>query len=340
MPDNLNTMISFTPEEKAYMDSAGNANPYPAEKPAEPAPEAEQEPAKETAEAEPEQQAEAEPEKDADEGDEVEVVNKEGETRRKMIAYGAYEKQRREAKAAKEQLSKLNQELAYLRGLSQSQQQPSQVQQPQAAQDQEISLTPPDKAKEPEKYLAWLEQAASRALHTERQAKAQSQQSAQIQQLNEAVYAHEQAFVAGDPENGVDPHPDFNEAVKFLQDKHSAELREAGYEPHEIQQIMAVRAQSLAIKALQAGKSPAERAYNLAKLNGYKKAAPTAPKETEAEKIARQAQKQEKAGKTISALSGGESKGLTPEALANMDPKEFQKLWDKGEAKAVIGWVD
>jgi hypothetical protein len=128
--------------------------------------------------------------------------------------------------------------------------------------------------------------------------------------------------------------------VKFLQDRHKAELKEAGYEPHEIQQIMAARAQSVALKALQAGKSPAERVYSLAKLNGYKKATPK-PVETEAEKIARQAESQKKAGKTISALPGGESKGgLTAETLANMDPAEFLKMWNKGEAKALMGWKD
>jgi len=89
---------------------------------------------------------------------------------------------------------------------------------------------------------------------------------------------------------------------------------------------------------LKAGDSPAKRVYSLAKLNGYKATQP-APKETEAEKIARQAKNQEKAGKTISGAPGGESKGgLTPETLANMSPAEFNKLWASGEAKKVIGF--
>src|SRR6185436_279155 len=144
-----------------------------------------------------------------------------------------------------------------------------------------------------------LESAAAKALQFEQRTKQQTEQTTQFQQINQAVFDHEQAFINGDPTNEIEPHPDFNEAVKFLQDRHRAELVAAGHTPAEIQQIMTVRAQAVAIKALQAGKSPAERVYEIAKVHGYKRPAPAVPKETEAEKIARQAKAQEKAGKTI-----------------------------------------
>lgn len=325
-------MTTMTPAEKAYFETGGNADPYPGEKVETPAetPVEMPEPKKGEAKAEPEPEK---PEAEDGEDETVEVAdgtNPDGTPRRKMIAFGAYEKQRKAARAKDETISTLQQRLAYLEGLSQGIQP-----KPQPA-PQELSLTPPDKAKEPEKYLAWLEEAAKEALTIKRQTAQQSEQQTQFQQINQVVFEHEQAFINGDQSSGVEAHPDFHDAVKFLQDRHRAELKEAGYDAHEIQQIMTARAQSVALKALQAGKSPAERVYSLAKLNGYKR--PAAPKETEAEKIARQAKNQEKAGKSISDLPGGESKGLTVEALANMDPKAFQKLWDSGDAKALIGF--
>lgn len=288
--------------------------------------------------------ADPKPEGDSDDAEEeptevADGTNPDGQPKRKVIAFSAYDKQRHRANKLSEEATKLREQVAYLSGLSQQQPKP----QPQAQQQpttQELSETPPDKAKEPEKYLAWLEAVAQETVRMRRQSVQQTEQQTQFQQINQTVFEHEQAFINGDPSAEIEPHPDFHEAVKFLQDKHKAELKEAGYNASEVQQIMAARAQSVALKALEAGKSPAERVYSLAKLNGYKKPAAVV-KETEAEKIARQAKSQEKAGKTISSLPGGESKGgLTAETLANMDPAAFKKAWDSGEAKKLMGWKD
>jgi hypothetical protein len=280
------------------------------------------------------------PDAEEEEGDEdeevLDVVNSDGEkTPRRMVHYGALKKERVAKEKARQEAESLRQQVAYLTGLSQNAPKPQQ-QAPQQAE--ELSLTPPDKTKEPEKYLAWLETAAAKALQFEQRTNQQSEQSSRFQQINDAVYAHEQAFIKGDPDSGTDAHPDFLEAVSFLRDKQTRELKLAGYEQHEINQIIVARAQDISLRALKANDSPAKRVYALAKENGYKR---PAPKETEAEKIARQAKSQEKAGKTISALPGGEAKGgLTAETLANTSPDEFLKLWNKGEAKALMGWKD
>jgi hypothetical protein len=341
MTTNPLSPVTFTAEEKAML--AGTAEVKLEETDAA---EPDQRPAAEDSKPVPETDAKAEGEGagEAEEEGEEEVTevadgtNPDAPARRKVIAFSAYEKQRQAKKALAEEATKLREQVAYLSGLSQNAQNTQKPAQQQ--QTEELSLTPPDKTKEPEKYLAWLETGMARLLKHQQQTAEQSQQSTQFQQINQTVFEHEQAFINGDPAAEIEPHPDFHDAVKFLQDRHKAELKEAGYEPHEIQQIMAARAQSVALKALQAGKSPAERVYSLAKLNGYKRAQPK-PVETEAEKIARQAESQKKAGKTISALPGGESKGgLTAETLANMDPAEFLKMWNKGEAKKLMGWVD
>jgi hypothetical protein len=290
-------------------------------------------------------EADVQDEHTAEEEGEEEVIevadgtNPDGTPRRKVISYSAFRKADARAKKLADELRSTKEQVAYLTGLSQNAQ-ITQKPAPQQPAAQELSETPPDKTREPEKYLAWLEAVAQETVRMRRQSVQQTEQQTQFQQINQAVAAHEHAFRNGDQAAGIEAHPDFDDALKFLQDRHKAELKEAGYEPHEIQQIMVARAQSVALKALQAGKSPAERVYSLAKLNGYKRAQPK-PVETEAEKIARQAESQKKAGKTISALPGGESKGgLTAETLANMDPAEFLKMWNKGEAKALMGWKD
>jgi hypothetical protein len=326
-------LVTFTPEERAILDGTSTVkveDEAPAEAPVE------------TGITEPEKPVVAdkpEPEAEEEEGDEevtevADGTNPDAPARRKVIAFSAYEKQRQAKKALAEEVTKLREQVAYVTGLAQNAPKPQQ----QAPQTEELSLTPPDKTKEPEKYLAWLETAAAKALQFEQRTNQQSEQSSRFQQINDAVYAHEQAFIKGDPESGTEAHPDFLEAVAFLRDKQTRELKLAGYEQHEINQILVARAQDVSLRALKANDSPAKRVYALAKENGYKR---PAPKETEAEKIARQAKSQEKAGKTISALPGGESKGgLTADMLANMTPEDFKKKWDSGEAKALMGWKD
>jgi hypothetical protein len=335
-------LVTFTPEERAMLD--GTSTVKVEETDAENAGTgdnsgtAEQPLAKDDSG---DDKAEPKPEAEEEESDEevIEVAdstNPDGTPKRKVISYNAYRRADARAKKLSDELRATKEQVAYLTGLAQNAPKPQQ----QAPQAEELSLTPPDKTKEPEKYLAWLETAAAKALQFEQRTNQQSEQSSRFQQINDAVYAHEQAFIKGDPESGTEAHPDFLEAVAFLRDKQTKELKAAGSEQHEINQILVARAQDVSLRALKANDSPAKRVYSLAKLNGYKAAQPK-PAETEAEKIARQAKSQEKAGKTISALPGGEAKGgLTAESLANMDPAQFKKLWDSGEAKALLGWKD
>jgi hypothetical protein len=344
MTDNPLGPVTFTAEEKAMLAGTAEVKLEETTDAAEP----DQRPAAEDSKPVPETDAKAEGEgtgeAEEEEGEEevIEVAdgtNPDGTPRRKVISYSAFRKADARAKKLADELRTTKEQVAYLTGLAQNAPKPQQPIQQQPAV-QELSDTPPDKHKDPDKYLAWLEAVAQETVRMRRQSVQQADQQTQFQQINQTVFEHEQAFINGDASAEIEPHPDFHDAVKFLQDRHKAELKEAGYEPHEIQQIMAARAQSVALKALQAGKSPAERVYSLAKLNGYKRAQPK-PAETEAEKIARQAESQKKAGKTISALPGGESKGgLTAETLANTSPEEFLKMWNKGEAKALMGWKD
>jgi hypothetical protein len=331
-------MINMTASEKAYFESGGAVHPETG-KPAKEAPVEQETPKADEA---PEQEAEAEeakpetePEADApaddDESEEiVDVANQDGETRRKMIAFGAYEKQRKQARAAKEQLNQMQQQLAYLTGALQ-QRGDGQAPQQQTATEQPLEIAPPDYTKEPQKWLDWVNSALSKTAKMSQQQVQASQQTQQFQELNNAVMAAEQDFVSGD-----DPHPDFYDAVKFVRSRHTAELKEAGYDAGEIQQILNARAQDLAIRALRAGKSPAERLYAVARQHGYRKAAPAKPQESEAEKISRQAKGQDKAS-SISNLAGSGSKGLSIETLANVSQAEFNKMFKDGKVQEIMG---
>jgi hypothetical protein len=330
--------VNFTPAEKAYFDSGGAVHPETgAAADNTPAPEktvAEEKPVETSAPKEEAAPEDVKPEAEADEGDEEEVVevadgtNPDGSPRRKMIAFGAYEKQRKAAKALKETTDKMAQQMAYLTGaLEQIRggKAPAAAETPQQPQ---ISTTPPDYKTKPEEWLNWVNQTVAHAATFTQQQGEQTQQQRQQAELNNAVLAAEQEFMT--------TVPDFMDAVQFVRARHTAELKEAGYEQAEIQQILAARAQDLAIRALRAGKNPAERLYAVAKQHGYKKAAPKAEPEPEAVRIARQAEGQAKA-KTISTLSGGAEKGLSMEVLANTPMSEFQKLFKAGKPHELMG---
>jgi hypothetical protein len=334
-------MINMTPSEKAYIESGGAVHPDTG-KPAEADAQQEMKDAETTAteqteqpdanadgEGDKETEAPETEESDDDSEEIVDVANQDGETRRKMIAFGAYDKQRKAAKAAKEQLTQMQQQMAYLQGMLQNVQQPGAKasQTADGPQQPQITDTPPDHVKEPEKWLAWVNQTLAHSAKTVQQQTAQSQQSQQFAQLNDAVLAAEQEF--------VETQPDFYDALKYVQGQRKAELKELGYGAAEIQQIMAAQAQDVALRALNQGKNPAERIYALAKARGYK-AAPPPKTETEAQKVIRQAEGQKKAT-TIANLSGGGPKGITVETLANTSQEEFNKMWAKGEAQKILG---
>ncbi len=64
--------------------------------------------------------------------------------------------------------------------------------------------------------------------------------------------------------------PDYDQAVKHLKDVRRQDLKDLGYQPHEIRAILDQEALGLADRAIKAGKTPAEAAYAMAKRYGYK----------------------------------------------------------------------
>jgi hypothetical protein len=325
-----NVLAGMSDAERAYFETGGAVDPTtgkPVEETSE-KPE-EQQPAEPTDTAgEPEQPAEAEkPDAEPDEESEdeiVDVANADGETRRKMIAFGAYEKQRKAAKAAKSELEKAQQQLAYLTGLVQSGQITQQQGQQMAQAAQQPATTAPDPQKEPQKWLEWVNTTLAKVHQAETQQQRTAAQQAEIDRLNAAAYHAEQEFVN-------EGHADYYDALKFLEKSRRDELKMLGYDASTTQQILDAQNKDIAIRALQGQGNPAERFYALAKARGFKTPKPAAPEKTEAEKVAEQAVKQ-KTNKSLAGLAGGETKNpLSLESLANTPTSELAKMLKEGK---------
>lgn len=88
-----------------------------------------------------------------------------------------------------------------------------------------------------------------------------TQQASSEQQLNSAISADHQEFIA--------KHADYMDALNFARDMKLAELTEAGVPEIDAKRAMRTEEIQLAAVALQNGKSPAEVAYNRAKRWGF-----------------------------------------------------------------------
>jgi hypothetical protein len=292
---------------------------------------------------------EEETDDETEDDDVAEETDADGQPKRQLIEFGKYDRERHRAKKYRTELEQTRQQLAYLTGLVQQGRpagQPGQAPQApvQAAQPQG-PVSAPDPQKEPQKWLDWVNSTLTAAQQAQAQHQQQTVQQQHAAQLNAAAYEAEQEFVNGD---GADTpaHPDYYDALKFLDSARRTELKLAGYDPQTAQQIIDAQNKDIAVRALQRGDNAASKFYALAKTRGFKAPAPAnAPArnaagqfaKTEAEKVAEQAAKQ-KTNKSISGLAGSSSKDpLSIETLANTSTADLAKMLKKGELHDVLG---
>lgn len=150
------------------------------------------------------------------------------------------------------------------------------------------------------------------------QSRQQQEQAAAEQRLTQAVSAAEAEF--------AQKTPDYLDAISHMQRIADNRLQIMGVDdPAQRAQIIRRDAMALAVRALQAGKSPAEMAYQLAKIEGYTAAASNS-------KIIENIQKGQKASPSMPA--GGQKPPTETSALAaleQMDDEEFNQLIDDPE---------
>lgn len=89
----------------------------------------------------------------------------------------------------------------------------------------------------------------------------QAQQEAALQQAEQAVVGQERAF--------VDKNPDYYDAVDFMRDKIKRRFETLGIPKESLDAAVAQDMRQFALKALQAGANPAEKVFQLAKVEGY-----------------------------------------------------------------------
>jgi hypothetical protein len=296
---------------------------------------------------------EAEADGESDEGEDVaEETTEDGQPKRKLIEFTKFDSVRHKAKAYKQELEQTRQQLAYLTGLMQQRQggpqAPAQAAQPQGPQQ---PVTAPDPQKEPQKWLEWVNSTLTAAQQQQAQQQQQAAQTQQVDRLNAAAYQAEQEFVNGDGVD-IDPHPDYYDAIKYLDTARRTELKLAGYDPQTAQAIIDAQNKDIAMRALNAGDNAAKRFYTLAKSRGFK--AGPAPStinnalreqgrnaagqftKSPAEKVAEQAKKQA-TNKSIAGLAGAGAGELSLESLANTPTDEFAKMFKEGKVQKMLG---
>jgi hypothetical protein len=364
---NPNTLTGLSPAEQAYFTSGGAVDPVSGKAVEETTDESKEAPAEagpeggkdvgETgpgdAESPSDDGGKTEGDDDETDDDVAEETDADGQPKRQLIEFGKYDRERHRAKKYRTELEQTRQQLAYLTGLVQQGRPAGQAPQDgigglndprrQAVPTQPTAA--PDPQKEPQKWLDWVNSTLTAAQQAQAQQQQQTVQQQHAAQLNAAAYEAEQEFVNGD---GADTpaHPDYYDALKFLDTARRTELKLAGYDPQTAQQIIDAQNKDIAVRALQRGDNAASKFYALAKTRGFKAPAPAnAPArnaagqfaKTEAEKVAEQAAKQ-KTNKSISGLAGSSSKDpLSIETLANTSTADLAKMLKKGELHDVLG---
>lgn len=153
-----------------------------------------------------------------------------------------------------------------------------------------------------------------------------SQQIAQVQQFEQlrgGVAAMEKEFVA--------TAPDYHEAVSFLYGNVGKMASAMGYTPQQVQQVVSQTAMDITVRSLQAGKNPAQAAYEAAKAMGYAGPAP--------EQADNSGSPQRKPPTSLSSVAGKRVAGAAPtlDAISEMSDEDFDKMWSDMEKTARRG---
>lgn len=164
--------------------------------------------------------------------------------------------------------------------------------------------------------LQQAEKTAQELMQEKRAREAQAQQYQQFQAFAGQVASLESEY---EQEN-----PDYKNALNFLKDRRSKELRAVGYNAAQVNQIVINDAAGIAMAAIQSGRNPGEVIYQMAVDTGYVKGKREVPAEQKMQTL----QKGAEAAKGLGA--GGVASGNpTPEQIAAMSEEEFDAFKKK-----------
>lgn len=202
----------------------------------------------------------------------------------------------------------------------------------------------PDVTKDPIAHFQAKFDAQQREIERLTQGTRQTQAMTQQQQVDEAV----RLTVQSQENKYRAATPDYEDAVKYLQNSRREELEDLGFvNPAEREMMIQQEAYAIARRAVQAGKSFPETIYSLAQRRGYKNApAPTAdpapesaPQEDAEQRLTRQAAGQQQA-RSLSSARGNAPQEMTAQRLATMSERDFDAWLSKAtpeQQRAVFG---
>jgi hypothetical protein len=166
-----------------------------------------------------------------------------------------------------------------------------------------------------------LKQRVDDLAQTKEQLTQQQEYSRQIGQANNAILAAEQAFAQN--------NPDYQMAVQHVAGMMFKNAQIYGSDPVAAMAQVRQELFDSAIKAMASDRDPASTLYERAKLMGYEKPSSATPPEKQAAQL-RTVQAGQEANRSLSEGGAGKTAPeMTLEALANMDPDDFDKNWDK-----------
>ncbi len=301
------------------------------------------------------------------------------ENRNRMVPHGALHQERERHKETKGELQSLRSEMQQLqkqfdvgnerlRLVTEAIQQQGQFQQQQAQKLEAEQNPPPNPEEDLFGYFRYNQEQQNQQINelkdlfTKTQDQIQDRELSQQQQRQEQQQqaSFETAYV-NDARAFMNQKPDFHEAYAHVLQGRDAELQLMGYtNPQDRAQIIQSEEQSIAVRMLEQGKSPAEFIYNWATQRGYQPKAANPEMNSQAGEVLQsntqtdtniqngvqqppqqqssQANGMDKvaqiadaaaANKSLSGAGGGEVQTDTVRTLASMSDTEFTRLMEK-----------
>lgn len=150
----------------------------------------------------------------------------------------------------------------------------------------------------------------------------------QQQQVQQQQYDQFKAHCGQQVGQFVQQQPDYMNAYQYFINAKAAEYQTAGYSPEQVALIVAEQEKAIAANALATGANPAERIYQLAKLQGYQPPQQQAPAKQAS--LAEQ-ERRANAPRSVSATTGrAPASAPTLEQLAQLSDEELGQVdWKK-----------
>ena len=303
MADTGTEFETFSPAEKAYFDSNGEA-PIEADEPdVEGEDVSEEEQDSEGTEVKAEEKAETE---DAEKEPEKPRKDQRVPLRKLQEEVNARRELEKQHEALKEQWARADERLKAL----------FQEKQPEPAKEPEK----PDPTTDPIGFIQWQQQQLEQVAATQRQTQEEYQRQAQINAIDQA-YKQSWSVFATETPDALDAYGHYIAVTQRM-------LERRGFTGDALQQQVQNEERRVALQALQANVSPAEWIYEDAKMMGYAPKAAAAPNDT-AKKAEADIERREKAANASRSLSsaGGERASMpTVAELASMSDEEFAEF--------------